>query len=200
MPAASAQWGGPRFVDAVFHEHVRRERSNRLYGGFVGYEGFRRNLFIRECMERIPDHALILRAPSEARDIRHFGVATRRQRLVEWMDHKCSLVCALTEDVPIRLLDALLAGQIPLVPHNLNGFDRLIPPALQLELPIVRYDAFDVGSVEPAWRNAVSAYDRDGAVGAIRRHRYVMENHLMKHRLRDIILTMLNLARSLAPV
>ena len=195
VPAACAQWGGPRLVTQTYRENQERARSNRLYGGFVEYPGFPRNDFIRQCMAQLPEHALTLLPPTQARDIQHFGVATRRERLVEWMGYKCSLAAALAEDIPIRVLDGLLAGQIPLVPYNLNGFDRLISPALQAELPIVRYDPYDLGSVEPAWRTAIALYDRAGPAGAARRHRYAVDNHLMKHRVADIILTVLNAAR-----
>jgi hypothetical protein len=198
LPAATAQWGGPRFVEAVFRDQASAERSDRLYGGFVAYEGFQRNQFIQSCMRQMPDHALVLRPPSEARDIQHFGSATRRERMVEWMGYKCSLVCSLTEDIPIRVFDGLLAGQIPLVPHNLNGFDRLISPALQAELPVLRYDPYDVPSVEAGWRAAVALYDRAGVAGAARRHRFVMDNHLMKHRVVDVIWSVLNSARIFA--
>lgn len=198
VPAASAQWGGPRFVETVFHENAQIARSDRLYGGFVGYPGFRRNQFVSQCMAAFPDHALMLLPPSQARDIRHFGVASRRERLLEWMGYKCSLVCALTEDIPIRIIDGLLAGQIPLVPNNLNGFDRLISPALQAELPIMRYDPYDVGSVGAAWRAAIGLFDRAGPAGAERRHRYALANHMPKHRLADIVLTVLNNARIFA--
>jgi hypothetical protein len=199
VPAASAQWGGPRFVQQVYREHQGRPRSDRLYGGFVEYPGFRRNAFIRQCMTHIPDHALTLLPPTQARDIQHFDVATRRERLAEWMGYKSSLVCALSEDIPIRVLDGLLAGQIPLVPYNLNGFDRLISPALQAELPIVRYDPYDLGSVEAAWRTAIWLFDRAGPAGAARRHRYAADNHLMKHRVADIVLGVLNSARPFVP-
>jgi hypothetical protein len=195
VPAACAQWGGPRFVTGVYRENQARPRSNRLYGGFVEYPGFARNNFIRQCMAQIPEHALVLLPPTEARDIQHFGVATRRERLVEWMGYKVSLVSALAEDIPIRVLDGLLAGHIPLVPYNLNGFDRLISPALQAELPIVRYDPYDVDSVDRAWRAALALFDRAGPAGAARRHHYAVDNHLMKHRVADIILMVLNSAR-----
>ena len=89
----------------------------------------------------------------------------------------------------------MLAGQIPLVPFNLNGFDRLISPALQAELPVVRFDPFDIASVEPAWRTATALFDRAGPAGALRRHRFAADNHLMKHRVIDIILAVLNCAR-----
>jgi hypothetical protein len=199
VPSACAQWGGPRFVAQVYREHEGMARSDRLYGGFVEYQGFRRNDFIRQCMAQIPDHALVLRPPTQIRDIQHFGVATRRDRLVEWMGYKCSLVCALSEDIPFRLFDGLTAGQIPLVPYNLHGFDWLVSPALQTELPIVRYDGYDVGSAAAAWRTAIALYDRDGAAGAARRHRFAVEHHLMKHRVRDMIWAVLNAARGYAP-
>jgi hypothetical protein len=35
VPAASAQWGGRRFVADVFQAHAQVPRSDRLYGGFV---------------------------------------------------------------------------------------------------------------------------------------------------------------------
>ena len=199
VPSACAQWGGPRFVAEVYREHQAQARADRLYGGFVEYPGFRRNDFIRDCMAHIPDHALVLRPPTQIRDIQHFGVATRRERLVEWMGYKCSLVCALSEDIPFRLFDGLVAGHIPLVPYNLHGFDWLISPALQAELPIVRYDVSDVGSAEAAWRKALVLFDRDGAAGAARRHRFALEHHLMKHRVRDIVWAVLNAARLFAP-
>jgi hypothetical protein len=195
VPAACAQWGGPRFLEQVFREQGSTARSDRLYGGFVEYAGFRRNDFVRRCMAHIPDHALMLRPPTQIRDIQHFGVASRRERFIEWLGYKCSLVCALSEDIPFRTFDALAAGHIPLVPSNLAGFDWLISPALQHELPIVRYDAFDVGSVEIAWRTAIALFDRAGAAGAARRHRFALDHHLMKHRVIDIILAALNNAR-----
>lgn len=199
VPAASAQWGGPRLVEAIFREHAPAQRSNQLYGGFVAYEGFRRNHFIQAVTARLPDSALVLRPPSEARDIQHFDPATRRARMIEWMGHKCSLVCALTEDIPIRVLDALLAGQIPLVPYNLNGFDRLISPAHQASLPVVRYDPYDVASVEAAWLTAIERFDQAGVAGAAQRHRFVLDGHLMKHRVTDVIQTVLNGARIFGP-
>ena len=199
VPSACAQWGGPRFVTEVYRDHAAVARSDRLYGGFVEYPGFRRNDFIRQCMAQIPDHALVLRPPSQIRDIQHFGVATRRDRLVEWMGFKCSLVCALSEDIPFRLFDGLVAGQIPLVPYTVHGFDWLVSPALQAELPIVRYDVFDVGSTVAAWHKAIALFDRDGAAGAARRHRFAVEHHLMKHRVRDIIWGVINAARLYGP-
>ena len=195
VPAASAQWGGPGFIQEVFRANETIARSNRLYGGFVEYAGFPRNAFIRRCMAAIDDHALNLLPNEKVRDIQHFGTATRRDRLVEWMGHKCSLVCALVDDVPIRIIDGLLAGQIPLVPHNLAGFDRLISPTLQRTLPVVRYDAYDVESVKEAWQTAIRLFDRDGVAGAARRHRYALDNHLPKHRLVDIVLAVMNSAQ-----
>lgn len=194
VPAATAQWGGPDSVHELYLKYAQAPRSNRLYGGFVAYDGYARNDLIRACMAAIPDHDLTLRPPSESRDVEQFDPAQREARFAEWVSHKCSLVYALAEDMPIRLFDALVCGQIPLVPHNLNGFDLVISPRLQQSLPIVRFDPTDIGSVKTAWETALALYDQGGAAAARRRHDYARQHHTMPQRVIDMILTVLTAA------
>lgn len=196
VPAGVFQWTAEE-ARAYFRIHAGGARSDALYGGFIAYHGYERDRFIERCRAEIPDNALYLRAgnvPVEKDDYRRLSP---EGQFAAWMSYKTSLVATIKTDIPVRLFDALLAGQIPLVPTDLEGFDQLVPIRLQHELPILRYNRHSVDSVVAAHRQAVAAFDAEGIVGAVRRHGYAVDGHMMVDRIDDILGKILLMARSL---
>jgi hypothetical protein len=93
----------------------------------------------------------------------------------------------LVEDLPYRVFDALLAGQIPLVPDCVRDLDLVIPPADQARLPIVRFSDFSVAAVRSALDQALAAFDRGGETAALARHEFVRDRHMVEDRLSALI-------------
>jgi hypothetical protein len=103
----------------------------------------------------------------------------------------------LAGDLSQRLFDALLTGQVPLVPAGVHDLDAVIPPPLQEELPIVRFDNYMVEEVKAAHRRALGLFDRDAEPGATRRHAFALGQHTFPVRIRQTIETLEGLSRRL---
>jgi hypothetical protein len=69
------------------------------------------------------------------------------------------------------------------VPDNVPDLDRVVPPELQRSLPILRWQAGSVDSVQSAWRDAVARFDSEGASGIARRHAFARDHHSLTARL-----------------
>jgi hypothetical protein len=91
----------------------------------------------------------------------------------------------INRDVSNRIFEALMTGQIPLVPDDLPDFDRVIDPQIQAALPNLRYRAGDVESAEAGWRQGVMLFDAGGAAGVRRRHEFARDRHSLAARLAD---------------
>jgi hypothetical protein len=114
-------------------------------------------------------------------------------RFKHWAAHKVSICLPLAGDVSQRLFDALVTGQIPIVPPDLYDLDTIIPPEVQNDLPVIRFHDYSTAAVDRAHRQALQAFQRGGKAGAERRHAFAMRNHMFPSRIRDIILRVKNM-------
>ncbi|MEX1115797.1 MAG: glycosyltransferase family 2 protein [Akkermansiaceae bacterium] len=184
MPLCVTQWARQ---DAAqwFEEFAAKPRNPDLYGGFVEYT-FEpaRTEFLHKVMGMLSKHALTIL--SEANLHAYFG-RSEKDRFAEWCGYQTSLVLPLRNDLSQRVFDALLAGQIPLVPVEIADLDQVIPPELQESLPILRFRMKDPSSVVSAHQRALERFEQMGIAGVLARHRYALENHTFSSRINSIL-------------
>lgn len=186
VPAAVFQWSA---VDAgrFFDAHAGRERSDRLYGSFFAYQNLERDGFIERCRREVPDNDLYLRPRTLAAGEDQYLTLKPEGQFADWMRYKVSLVATVKTDIPVRLFDALLTGQIPLVPSDLEALDVFLPIEAQRRLPVLRYNRHSLASVIDAHQRAIILFNQDGLEGALRRHVYVASHHMVLHRISEMI-------------
>ncbi len=94
-------------------------------------------------------------------------------RLNAWSGHKVHFVVPVSNDVPIRVFDAILTGGIPLVP-------RAIVPALdELNIPTAYYQTYgleDLLNPSIVVRKAVDLFDETGMQGVSERLNYGLDH------------------------
>jgi hypothetical protein len=72
-------------------------------------------------------------------------------------------------------------------PQNVPDFDQVIPLDWQRRLGVLRIPALDIPTVRDFSRRAVAAFDNAGPEGALTRHRYAIENHMLVNRIAMIL-------------
>jgi len=181
VPLALFQWSRST-LSWLYQDYRGEPRSDRLSGHFSLYPvAKRRNQLIAESIETWPEADLSLR-----RGWRYHELSPR-DRFLTWRRAKTSLVLPVAGDLSMRFFDALAVGQVPIVPRDILDFDRVIAPADQAALPVIRLEHYDVESLRAAHAAAIAAFDRGGEAGAEARHRYVLQQHMLAHRIRDIL-------------
>ena len=179
IPACCRQWSAGA-IARYYPGGLPVERHNGLFGGFGRYAwADERNRFIEAVAAACPEHHLTL-----GKIDAYFSVSAA-ERLRAWVEHKVHLVVPINRDVSTRVFEALMTGQIPLVPDNVPDLDLVIDPQVQAALPILRYKASDVESAKAGWRQGVALFDRDGAAGVRRRHEFARDRHSLAARLGD---------------
>jgi len=181
VPLALFQWSRPELA-RLCNDCRGEPRSDALSGHFSLYAAAsQRNRLIVEAIRRWPDADLSLR-----RGWRYHALSPR-DRFLRWRRFKCSLVLPVHGDLSMRFFDALAAGQVPIVARDILDFDRIIPPRLQASLPVVRLERYDLEALRAAHAAAIAAFDRGGEVAAAERQRFVVQEHTLAHRIRDIV-------------
>jgi len=177
MPACSRQWSSG-LIAATYPAGLPVARRDGLFGGFGRYDwAAERNAFIAALMTSCPDHALGLGS------VDAYVAQPEAARLALWAGHKAHIMVPIARDLSTRVFDALLTGQIPLVPSDVADLDLVVPKTLQAALPILRYEPGSVGSAKAAWQEALRRFDAEGAAGIARRHRFAAEHHGLPNRL-----------------
>ncbi len=183
VPLGVTQWSA-REAARYFLRHQDRPRHDDLYGGFVRYVfAPERNRLVEALMRN--GHARI--GFLEDNSLEDYFSWSPEERFKDWLGYKVSLCLPLARDLSQRLFDALLTGQVPIVPANVPDLDQVIDPALQARLPILKFDEYSVEAVSAAHSEAIVAFDRGGAEAAMARHRYVTEHHMFSGRIRSIL-------------
>ncbi|MEO3474825.1 hypothetical protein AAFN86_23390 [Roseomonas sp. CAU 1739] len=184
IPMCCGQWSDG-LMAKLFAETAGAARSDALYGGYGFYPRYRaRTAFIDAIGQAMPDGKVIQWRPNMAGS---YLSLSHEDRFRDWLGHKVSAVVNTDFCIPNRVFDALAAGQIPLVPHGLSHLEAVIPAEHQAQLPVMRYDDFDIDSLRRAHAAALAAYDRDGAEGAARRHAYALRFHTYTDRARRML-------------
>lgn len=177
VPLYSRQWS-PALISRLYPQGLPVARADGIFGGYGRYSWLsKRNAFIEQAMQRFPGHALSL-----VNTENYFRLPVA-DRLAGWTNRKVHLVVPVAGDLSTRVFEALMTGQIPLVPDNVPDLDRVVPPELQRSLPILRWQAGSVDSVQSAWRDAVARFDSEGASGIARRHAFARDHHSLTARL-----------------
>ncbi len=183
VPCGTEQWSVPQMQN-LFNAFGDSPRSNNLYGGFRMYPQFDRNKFIADVTDALPSsHKIYLRSSELPRDQDTYFSLNGDERFNEWLSHKVSLSVSVNQDIPMRIFDALSAGQIPLVATEICNLEALFPIDVQRRLPIVRYIANDVESALRAYATALSLFDAGGFEAARHRHEIGVGFHQATDRL-----------------
>ena len=191
IPACSAQWTGDE-AQRILLSHAGRPRAPKALLNYVDYEFSWRSGLLRELAASCRDADVLLMPPNERS--RYFS-KTREQRLAEWLHYKATVILPVDKDLSTRVFDALLAGQIPIVPLMVSDFDRVIPPQVQAELGIVRVNGLNTGEIQAAIAEALRRFDAMGAEGVERRQQFVLRHHMLHQRVAGIMDTLGLIAR-----
>jgi len=193
LPLCVTQWS-QREAATFWQESEARPRSDTLYGGFVRYVfANKRNALVEKLILSGFDGVYFL---EEGNLQRYFGLPLR-DRFREWASYKVSITLPLAGDLSQRLFDALLAGQVPIVPRDVLDLDSVIPPEVQQALPIIRFQEYDIASVREAYSKALAAFDQGGAAGARARHQFALEQHTFSPRILSLLGQLGSLAQRL---
>jgi len=183
VPLCVTQWTA-REAAGFFEKVGCRDRTDDLYGGFVRYQ-------FAEKRNRLIDSLIAQRMRGiyclQESDLgRYFGLSLS-DRFAQWASHKTSLCLPLGGDLSQRLFDALLTGQVPIVAPDIYDLDSVISPQLQASLPIVKLASYTPAAVSEARDSAIRQFDSQGNDGAVRRHRFALENHTFHARVRELV-------------
>ena len=191
VPLCTTQWTdaeGARY----FAKHGLKKRGDSLYGGFIRYDfAEKRNRLIESLIADGSDGVYFL---EEDKLAPYFGMSPEG-RFADWASRKVSLCLPLDGDLSMRFFDALLSGQIPIVPEDVEDFNGVIPRAVQEKLPVIRFKDYTASAVREAHEKALVAFDSAGADGIRARHRFALEHHMFASRIRTIIGAMRSIAR-----
>lgn len=162
-------------------------RRDGLYGGFRQHPGFSRNEFIHRLGEAIPGNALYIRPNTTPYEDDAYFCLSDDDKFLNWMSYKVTLHVPIHRDLSPRVFDALLAGQIPLVPMDIGALDHYFPLADQARLPLVKYEEYTPRAVSEAYARALAMWDEGGHEGARRRHEYSLQRGMLAYRLRRMV-------------
>jgi hypothetical protein len=190
VPLCCAQWKRDE-ISQYFDRFQHTTRSSKLLVNYIDYPFSPRTHLLRHLKAHMSEANVLLMDPSDR--TRYFS-KTRLDRFREWMEHKSTLILPMDRDLSTRIFDSLLAGQVLLVPNIIPDFDEVISPTTQAQLGIIKLQRLEIGVIREAAAHAARIFDEMGIDGARARHRYVLDNHMMVHRMR----TMLDCIKSVA--
>jgi hypothetical protein len=193
FPLPTSQWAR-RMTSKLLETSITNSRSDALYGGFVLWGGSSRDGLLRSLSQDIPDNAITLLDAAKRGAPGSYFLRSPEEQFSDWLGHKVSVVLPFANDLSMRVFDALIAGQVPIIPNSCFDLDVVIPPELQRELPIVRFEELSVPGIQEAWRTALLRYDELGLQGVYRRHRFACDGHHVSVRLRQIVEYLMGLA------
>ena len=183
VPACSAQWITSE-AESLFARHSGIPRQSRMLVNYVDY-AFSWRSKVLNSLAGSPWATVNLMPPGNRS--RYFS-KNSEERFIEWVSHKSSLLLPLQQDLSTRAFDALLAGQIIVVPHGLiKDFDVVFPKQDQELLDIVFAAEPSVDAIQQAAAEANMRFDRGGAEGARRRHEYARHRHMTVNRIESIL-------------
>lgn len=184
LPASTIQWSklqARRFAPRLYDTPRRIDLS----GGFTRYPQFPfRQTIVQKVMAQEIGHALELPAEDA---VEHHSVRTKEENWAVWASSKSNLMVSTLTDLPHRFFDALLTGNIPLVPRYLQVFFSHFDFSAFREAPVVWFDYSDLADMQDKVRQAVAMFDAAGKNGIAERHRFILEHHMMENRLETML-------------
>jgi len=190
-PACSAQWTGDE-VRRMLGSNPAVSRTHKALVNYVDYPASWRSGLLRELKARVPEAEVLLMPPDDRS--RYFS-KTSEQRFIEWMQYKATVILPVEKDLSTRVFDALLSGQVPIVPTSVEDFDYVISPQMQKELGIVRVKEVTVDALISSISEALEAFDRMGGTGVTQRQEFVLGHHMLRHRVASMLGNILEMAQ-----
>lgn len=187
LPLCSAQWTRGEAA-SFFQEGRHRQRQHLILFNYVDYgadypERQRILTSLTAGLQPIEE----LRMTREDRS-RYFTLS-RKERFFEWMRYKATVIVPLDRDLSTRVFDALLAGLVPIIPEHIPDVDYVIPRSIQEQLGVIRVPDLELKTVQAATIKALDLFDEMGQDGAVARHIYALENHMLVNRFTAVLET-----------
>jgi hypothetical protein len=185
VPACTAQWSHRQAAE-YFEKSLTKPRKHKLLINYVLYTMFSedRRRILLDYQKGLPDADVFLMSPG---DRSRYANLDRAGRFAEWANYKATIIVPLVQDLSTRVFDALLAGLVLIVPNDIPDFDFVIPRDIQAELGILRTDSLEINEIRDLSRFALETYDRTGHAGAMARHTFALENHMLVNRVASML-------------
>ncbi|MFM7526929.1 MAG: glycosyltransferase [Nodosilinea sp.] len=181
LPRCSSQWSLAS-IEEWFEQSKGQVRSNALFGCFFDAAwAIRRNRLI----EQLKSHQI--NGNYWLGNAKNYLKIPPDQRWNQWITYQIAIYLPTTQELSSELFDALLCGLIPIVPEDVLDLDTVIDPALQTELPVIRFSEYSAAGVAAAYREAMARFEADGWAGMQRRHQFVATRHMGLHRLEGVV-------------
>jgi hypothetical protein len=189
LPACSAQWSRSELdFEALISSTPRK---SKLFLNYVDYKWSWRSQILNNIKSSIAEAEVIAMDPKN-RD-RYFTLS-QLEKFQEWCSYKSTIIMPVDKDLSTRVFDALLAGQILIVPSIIKDFDLVIPKAMQNELGIIRITDLSLSTIKLAAIKSFEIFDQRGYDGVAKRLKFVLDNHMFKNRVESILLNIESIA------
>lgn len=176
------QWRDESLTTLQAYRH-QFERSDDLYGSFVAYQDMPART-----------HAIqTLKASGRFNQLRVLDAGSRSgyyelseaDKLIDWCSAKVSLCANIERDIPIRFFDALVMGQIPIIPRS--ALDLPLFKELYPDEDYVVTESLSVADVEQAHAEALRRFDEAGPEGVVLRAERARARHSFASRLSECL-------------
>lgn len=185
IPLCCAQWTVKQAA-AFFDESFSRPRHHKLLVNYLVQAPASplRTRVLEAYRDGLEEADVFVMTKAER--TRYFELS-RRERFLDWASYKATVIVPMNRDLSTRVFDALLAGQIIIVPDIIDDFDTVIPPNDHERLGIVRTPSLELEDVREAARKALALFDTFGEAGVRARHLYVRERHMLVNRIEQML-------------
>ena len=183
IPSCTAQWTRSEAID-LFRQSDIHTRSGKLLANYVDYPWAWRSSILKDLQRLAPEVEVQL-LPAD--DRRQYFDKSSTNRFKTWLGSKSSLILPIDRDLSTRVFDGLLAGQVLVVPENIEDFDRVIDRKTQKALGIIRIDDLEIDTIRKSATIAEEVFDQQAEGGALRRHLYALNNHTLANRIKLIL-------------
>lgn len=173
-------------VRRLHAQSAGRPRDDRLYGGYNSYQEFPdRDRFLEAVIAEVP--ASRIRIYPHGISPHPYYVLSQEEKLTEWLSFKVSLCASFGINTTIRMFEALLAGQIPIVVGRIHDLDMLFSREDRAALPMYVVEEYDAERVKACYAEALLRFDAEGQAGVARRMQYVLDRHSLRCRIQEMV-------------
>lgn len=193
VPLCGTFWS-QTLAETVLRDVAGSPRDDRLFGGYNCYPEFaERTAFLQRVIAAVPLNDVKLWMHGLPREQHGYYSLTHEEKFRDWCRFKTCLCVSFGSNTTMRIFEALLAGQIPIVVGDILDFGLVFTPAQEAMLPILRVPANDVEAIAEAHRQALARFDRDGQDGVDRRSRFALAHHMPRNRIVQMVEAIKNL-------
>jgi hypothetical protein len=181
VPAPIQSWNLQELEQ--FQELIEKTtRSVNVGGMYYRYDNFLlRNEFIELIQKNNPGFKVGF---TEDNEITNYHQQTPLEKMKEWTNFKTSLIVPVSDDIPIRLFDALITGSIPIVPKKLKNKIESLNEYENIKTEIYWYDESDISNFNQVVCSAIKHFE-EGGINEIR----LRSNWALKFQSKEIVLS-----------